>query len=119
MVRVYNRQHIKQGIQWITDPLHLSSEQLKKLKEKRNRVVFDPGLSTPHQLSAIYKLAEQTGIPVVQRDYTIRDVDYTGNFNYNDGQYIGGKEGFQQLLDALFEYISNASQEVIDQYGLI
>lgn len=119
MVRVYDRQHIKDGTEWIKDPLHLTSKQLNNLEAKRTRVVFDTSYMEPQELSAVYTLAEQTGIPVVQRTYTIRECEFTGQFNFNDGQYIGSKSGFQHLLDTLFEHIFGSSQEVIDQYALI
>lgn len=119
MVRVYDRQHIKEGTKLIKDPLHLTSEQLNALEAERSHVVLDTAFLEPTELASVYTLGEQTGIPVVQRDYTIRECKFNGIFNFNDGQYIGGKRGFQHILDALFEQVFNASQEVIDAYALI
>lgn len=118
-IRVYDRQHIKEGIEWITDPLHLTTEKLKELSSRSNQVVFDTCLLSPAELAKVYLLGEQTGIPVVQRDYTIRQCTFNGAFNYNDGEYIGDKAGFQVLLDNLFESIAYKSQEEINARSLL
>ena len=119
MVRVYSKQHIGEGIEWIKDPLHLSSSKLEELASRRHQVVFDTVGLKPDQLSRVYQLGEKTGIPVVQREYTIKGCTFTGIFNYNDCQYIGDAEGFQQVLTELFNSIIDSSQDVIDQKSLL
>lgn len=119
MVRVYDRHHIKEGMEWIKDPLHLTTEKLKELSLRKSQVVFDTCFLSPDELAIVYSLGEKTGIPVVQREYTIRNCPFNGTFNYNDGEYIGDKKGFQVLLDNLFESIAYKSQEEINARSLM
>lgn len=119
MVRVYDIHHIKNGTELIKDPLHLKSKHLKELEKRRNQVAFDTEFLTQAELAIVYSMGEKTGIPVVQRSYNIEKCSYTGMFHYNDGEYIGSMQGFQQLLDSIFEGLLISSQEEINQHALI
>lgn len=119
MVRVYDIHHVNPGIRLIENPHMLTSQELEQLKDNKNQVMLDPIWLEPDELAVVYRVGENTGIPVVQREYGIRECPFDGMFNFNDGQYIGKKAGFSDILDELFERIILADQATIDVIALM
>lgn len=120
MVRLYDMHHVKEGVQWVSNPHKLSTEKIKELKQQRNKVVLETAFLGMEELAVVYKIGEDTGIPVVQREYTLRNCPFEGMFNLNDGEYIGDKAGLCSWLDSLFERVaSETDQSIADSIALM
>lgn len=119
MVKVYDIHHIQEGIEIITNPLYSSCEQLKELEQRKDQVILETAFLTPKKLASVYSLGEQTGIPVLQREYTLKSCPFDGTFNFNDGEYIGDKLGFEEHLSYIIEILMRGTQAEIDSHSLL
>lgn len=104
----------------ILEPHKLSSVELDNLKERRNTVILDPVFLDMEDVATVYRIGEETGLSVLQREYDITTCPFDGMFNFNDGEYIGDKEGLSKKLMALFEsFAYTGNQEEIDAHALL